>query len=349
MSDGIPGELLVAVGLLLLLAGFVGAAWRRRRSRPPEPGQAPARRAAPTASVEGRPRAEAIAPRKKLRLREGLGGRLRTLFPGGRATEEDWRGLEEALVRADAGTRSAREIVRRVRERYRPGTDPVDLVADEVARTFEGDGPMRLPGGLAVVVVVGVNGTGKTTTIGKLAHRLRRDGRRVALAQSDTFRAGAGAQLGEWARRAGADMVAQVRGADPGAVAHDAVQAARARGHDVLIVDTAGRLHTKRPLMDELKKVRRVLERAAGRVDEVLLVVDATTGQNGIVQARRFLEEVGVTGIALTKLDGTARGGVVLAIREELGVPVRLVGTGESIEDLEDFDPVAFARALVEG
>jgi fused signal recognition particle receptor len=193
-----------------------------------------------------------------------------------------------------------------------------------------------------------VNGTGKTTTIGKLAHRLGSEGRSVAVANSDTFRAAAGEQVGEWAKRAGADLVTQERGGDPGAVAYDAVEAARARGRDVLIVDTAGRLHSKQPLMDELSKVRRVLEKAAGKPpDEVLLVVDATTGQNGLAQARAFTDAVGVTGVALTKMDGTARGGIVLAVREDLGIPVKLVGTGEKLEDLEPFQATAFARSLV--
>jgi fused signal recognition particle receptor len=193
-----------------------------------------------------------------------------------------------------------------------------------------------------------VNGTGKTTTIGKLAHHLRERGRKVGVANSDTFRAAAGEQLGAWAERAGADLVSQKRGSDPGAVAFDAVEAARARDHDVLIVDTAGRLHSRRPLMDELQKVGRVLEKVLGKPpDEVLLVMDATTGQNGIAQARTFTEAVGVTGIALTKMDGTAKGGVVLAIRQELGLPVKLVGTGEKIEDLEAFDPQRYAASLV--
>ena len=177
---------------------------------------------------------------------------------------------------------------------------------------------------------------------------LRRQGLQVTLAASDTFRAAAGEQLDTWAGRAGAELVAQNRGADPGAVAFDAVQAARARGSDVLIVDTAGRLHTRTPLMDELQKVKRVLEKAHGKPpEEVLLVLDATTGQNGIQQARVFTDAVGVTGVALTKLDGTAKGGIVVAVREELGVPVKLVGTGEGTEDLQPFDPHAFAAALV--
>jgi fused signal recognition particle receptor len=200
-------------------------------------------------------------------------------------------------------------------------------------------------------LVVGVNGTGKTTTIGKLAHRLKTEGRSVAVANSDTFRAAAGEQAEAWVQRAGADLVAaQQRGADPGAVVFDSVESARARGHDVLIVDTAGRLHSRQPLMDELAKVRRVLEKAAGRApNEVLLVLDATTGQNGIAQAKGFTEAAGVTGIVLTKMDGTARGGIVLAVRGELGTPVMFVGTGEKLEDLQPFDPKSYAESLVRG
>jgi fused signal recognition particle receptor len=289
-----------------------------------------------------------LPPPEPRRRREGLGARVRGLVGKDRLTDEDWARLEEGLVRADAGPAASKEVVTRVRERFEPGQDPGALLREEIEGIFEGDPGFDLPDRLAVVMVVGVNGTGKTTTIGKLAHRLGRDGRRVGLAASDTFRAGAGAQLGVWARRAGADMVASKRGGDPGAVAFDAVESARAREHDVLIVDTAGRLHSKEPLMAELEKVKRVLEKATG-VDEVLLVLDATTGQNGIAQARAFTESVGVTGIALAKLDGTAKGGIVLAIREELGAPVKFVGTGENIEDLEPFDPRAFAASLVSG
>ena len=278
----------------------------------------------------------------------GLGQRVRSLFGGGQATEEAWRELEEALVRADVGPKAARAIVQRVRQTYRPSQDPAEVLAREIAGAFEGDKPWSPPAGSpGIVMVVGVNGTGKTTTIGKLAYLLQREGRSVSLAASDTFRAAAGEQLETWAVRSGAQIVAQERGADPGAVAFDAVQSAKARGTDVLIVDTAGRLHTRQPLMEELSKVKRVLEKAAGRVDEVLLVLDATTGQNGIAQARAFTESVGVTGLVLAKMDGTARGGIVLAVRDELGVPVKLVGTGEGVGDLAPFDPQSFARRLV--
>jgi fused signal recognition particle receptor len=283
-----------------------------------------------------------------MRAEGGFADRVRGLFGGGAATEETWRELQEALIRADVGPKASADVVGRVRQRYAPPADPAAVVIEEVARTFEGDPSWSVPAGSpGIVMVVGVNGTGKTTTIGKLAHLLARDGYSVSLAASDTFRAAAGEQLDRWASRSGAHVVAQGRGADPGAVAFDAVKAAQARGSDVLIVDTAGRLHTKHPLMEELKKVKRVLGKAGGRVDEVLLVMDATTGQNGIAQARAFTDAVEVTGVVLAKMDGTARGGIVLAVREELGVPIKLVGTGERPEDLVPFDPQAFARGLV--
>jgi fused signal recognition particle receptor len=210
------------------------------------------------------------------------------------------------------------------------------------------DSRLSLPDeGLGVIMVVGVNGSGKTTTIGKLARRLIGEGRTVSLAGADTFRAAAGEQLEVWAVRSGAHLVSQERGADPGAVVFDAVRSAVARGSDVLIVDTAGRLHTKIPLMDELEKIGRVVEKAGASIAETLLVLDATTGQNGIAQARAFTEAVDVSGIVLTKLDGTAKGGVVLAVREELGVPVRLVGTGEGLDDLQPFRAAVFADRIL--
>ena len=288
---------------------------------------------------------------ERARRGEGLGARVRAIARGGLATEEEWRALEEALVRADSGREAASEIVTRVRERYDSGTDPSALLVEEITGMFDGDPAWKLPSGrLAVLMVVGVNGTGKTTSIGKLAQHLRGSGKKVALANSDTFRAAAGEQLGTWAERSGADLISQERGADPGAVAFDAVEAARARGHDVLVVDTAGRLHSKQPLMDELAKVSRVIKKAAGRQpDEVLLVLDATTGQNGIAQARAFSEAVGVTGVILAKMDGSAKGGIALAVHEELGTPIRFIGTGEKLEDLEAFNPKTYAESLVRG
>jgi fused signal recognition particle receptor len=326
--------LLVLAVLLVAVAALVLS--RRRPARPsPSVGTSP----------------EAPEPARPALRREGLGARVRALL--GRGADEDaWGTLEELLIRADVGPGTARRIVADLRERYRPGEDPAELLAAEIRSLLAGeDAALHLPEDrLAIVLVVGVNGSGKTTTIGKLAARLRAAGKRVAVAASDTFRAAASEQLEVWAERAGAQLIAQQRGADPGAVTFDAVKAAEARGMDVLIVDTAGRLHTKVPLMDELRKVRRVIEKAAGRgPDETLLVLDATTGQNGIAQARAFTEAVEVTGVALTKLDGTAKGGIVLAVRELLGVPVKLIGVGERPEDLEPFDAARFAERLLEG
>jgi fused signal recognition particle receptor len=282
----------------------------------------------------------------------GMGGRIRAIFGGTTAGESTWSGLQDMLIKADVGPATTDRIVSDLRGRYEPGDDPAAMLTDEVVGVLAGDDTeLHLPADrLGVVMVVGVNGSGKTTTIGKLAARLVGDGKKVSLAGSDTFRAAASEQLDVWAKRAGAQLVTQERGADPGAVAFDAVRSAEARGMDVLIVDTAGRLHTKTPLMDELAKVRRVIEKAAGCApDETLLVLDATTGQNGIVQAQVFTQAVDVTGVALTKMDGTAKGGVVLAVRELLGVPVKLVGVGEGVEDLEPFDARAFAERLLAG
>jgi len=281
---------------------------------------------------------------------DGLGAKVRALLSGKTPGDDEWTRLEDLLVRADVGSQAATRIVKDVRERFRPDADPGRLLAEEIVALLGPNGTLDLSSDrLAVVMMVGVNGSGKTTTIGKLAALLAKQGRRVSLAGSDTFRAAASEQLDVWAKRAGAHLVAQERGADPGAVAFDAVQSANARGADVLIVDTAGRLHTRTPLMDELRKVKRVLEKAAGRVDEVLLVLDATTGQNGLAQAVAFAEAVEVTGVVLTKLDGTAKGGIVLAVRDRLGVPVKLIGTGEGLEDLEPFSARAFADGIVGG
>jgi fused signal recognition particle receptor len=212
----------------------------------------------------------------------------------------------------------------------------------------QGDGRLAVQETPSVLLVVGVNGTGKTTTIGKLAHHLREYGHSVVLAAADTFRAAAEEQLEIWADRAGADFVGAARGADPAAVAYDAIEAAEARGRQVVIVDTAGRLHTQTNLMAELEKLGRVISgRIEGAPHETLLVVDATTGQNGLQQARLFRDAVGVTGVALTKLDGSARGGVAIAIAVELGLPVKLVGVGEGVDDLRPFDAGDYARALV--
>lgn len=281
--------------------------------------------------------------------KEGLGAKVKALFKGG-AGDDTWGRLEDLLIKADVGPRGSADLVGRVRADFAGGADPVALLRQEIVEVLGPDGSLRLPQGRpGVVMVVGVNGAGKTTTIGKLAKRLAGEGKQVSLAAADTFRAAAGEQLEVWATRAGAQLVSQERGADPGAVAFDAVRSAIARGADVLIVDTAGRLHTKTPLMDELGKVKRVIEKAGAQVDETLLVLDAQTGQNGIAQARAFTDAVEVTGVVLTKTDGSAKGGIVLAVREELGVPVRFVGVGEGADDLRPFDANAFAERLLSG
>ena len=263
--------------------------------------------------------------------------------------DEAWERLEEALIRSDVGVPATAELVRRLEGRGAVGRLE-DALAEEAEAIFGGPPTLDLSGAPSVVLVVGVNGTGKTTTIGKLAQKLREHGRSVLVGAADTFRAAAEEQLEIWARRAGADFVGAPRGADPAAVAFDAVEAARARGHDVVVVDTAGRLHTQTNLMAELEKVRRVIEgRIGGAPHETLLVIDATTGQNGLQQARLFGDAVGVTGVALTKLDGSARGGVAIAIAVELGLPVKLVGVGEGLDDLQPFDAHDYARALVAG
>ncbi|MGH2754290.1 MAG: signal recognition particle-docking protein FtsY, partial [Actinomycetota bacterium] len=238
----------------------------------------------------------------------------------------------------------------KARDRKLTSVDEIQgLLADELVSLFDTSRERALvfaPEAPTVWMIVGVNGTGKTTTIGKLAADLNERGRAVALAAADTFRAAADEQLAIWAERASAQLVRHQPGADPGAVAYDAFQFARARNLDVLLVDTAGRLHTKTALMDELAKVRRVIEKE-GKVHEALLVIDATAGQNGLVQAREFANAAGVTGVILTKLDGTAKGGIALAIEDTLGIPIKLIGVGEGIDDLEPFDPKTFVDALL--
>jgi fused signal recognition particle receptor len=262
-----------------------------------------------------------------------------------------WDEVEETLIAGDVGAVLAVELVDRARRRRHPD-GPEAAIRDELAALLvdrDPDWSPRRPtdGGPAVVLVVGVNGTGKTTTIGKLAARYTADGRSIIVAAADTFRAAAIDQLRIWAERAGVPVVAHAPGADPGAVVYDALDAAVARGADMVIADTAGRLHTKVNLMDELTKVRRIVDkRLPGAQPEILFVLDATTGQNGLAQAKAFHESVGLTGIVLTKLDSTAKGGIVFAIEDALKVPVRFVGVGEGVNDLLPFDPTAFVEAL---
>ncbi|MFL6030885.1 MAG: signal recognition particle-docking protein FtsY [Gaiellaceae bacterium] len=269
-----------------------------------------------------------------------------TFDPG---DDEAWERLEEALIRADVGVRATAELVQRLEARQGL-TDLNAALVDELTALLGDPGTLEVRASPSVLLVVGVNGTGKTTTIGKLSERLRQHGHSVVLAAADTFRAAAEEQLEIWAERADATFVGGERGADPASVAYEAIERATTNGGDVVIVDTAGRLHTQRNLMDELAKVRRVIEgKLEGAPHETLLVVDATTGQNGLQQARLFGEAVGVTGVALTKLDGSAKGGIAVAIAHELGLPVKLIGVGETLDDLRPFDPGDFARALVSG
>jgi fused signal recognition particle receptor len=260
-----------------------------------------------------------------------------------------WERLEEALIRGDVGVRATAELIRRLEARGEI-TDLSESLAEEIAALLGDPGTLDVKADPSVLLVVGVNGTGKTTTIGKLAQRLRQHGHSVVLGAADTFRAAAEEQLEIWAERAGAEFVGGERGADPASVAYDAIETAARDGRDVVIVDTAGRLHTQANLMEELAKVRRVIAgKLEGAPHETLLVVDATTGQNGVQQARLFGDAVGVTGVALTKLDGSAKGGIAVAIAYELGLPVKLIGVGESLDDLRPFDPQDFALALVSG
>jgi fused signal recognition particle receptor len=287
--------------------------------------------------------------------REALTGELRATFHGA-LDDETWERLEEALIYADVGARTTALVVERLEREAEEGgiSSGEDLERRlreslaELARAQ--DEHIDVSHDPTVILTVGVNGTGKTTTIGKMAWHLQNElGMSVIMAAADTYRAAAQEQLTEWARRAGSDIVTASPGSDPGAVVFDAIEAARARDHRVVIADTAGRLHTQVPLMEELVKVRRVIDKQIeGAPHETLLTVDATTGQNGLRQARLFQEAVDVSGIVLTKLDGTAKGGIALAIAEELQLPVKLIGIGEALEDLRPFDPDDFARALIE-
>jgi fused signal recognition particle receptor len=297
-----------------------------------------------------------VAPRFRDRLGRArllLGGYLSSVRSKDRIDESTWEDLEECLILADVGAGVTAELLDELRARARKDSleSPdalVEALKDELKVRLYGDNELHMSGeGTTVWLFVGVNGVGKTTTIGKLGMRQARAGHTVVMAAGDTFRAAAADQLEMWSDRVGASVVRGGEGADPGAVVFDAVQHAAARDADLVLADTAGRLHTKTNLMEELKKVRRVAERPPGVVTEVLLVIDATTGQNGLIQARQFASAVGVTGVVLTKLDGTAKGGIVVAIRSELGIPIKQVGLGEGPEDLVDFDADEFVDALM--
>ncbi|MFF9278391.1 signal recognition particle-docking protein FtsY [Streptomyces griseosporeus] len=290
------------------------------------------------------------------RSQNALGKGLLNLLSREHLDEDTWEEIEDTLLTADVGVQPTQELVERLRERVKVlGTrtpeelrgllreELLTLVGRDLDRTVRTEPETSKPG---IVMVVGVNGTGKTTTTGKLARVLVADGRTVVLGAADTFRAAAADQLQTWGERVGAHTVRGPEGGDPASVAFDAVKEGKEMGCDVVLIDTAGRLHTKTGLMDELGKVKRVVEKHAP-LDEVLLVLDATTGQNGLVQARVFAEVVDITGIVLTKLDGTAKGGIVVAVQRELGVPVKLVGLGEGADDLAPFEPEAFVDALI--
>jgi fused signal recognition particle receptor len=372
----------VVVIVLAVAAGSVAATRSRRRGRgtagtttapPTRPPTKPATEPEPSASTTTvAPPAEAEAPVVEPEVeappatyRSRLGG-VRGLFGGavaairaGRIDQATWDSLEEALIRADVGVATADALLADLRgkvesKEIRGGDDLLAALARSIrelletveTRALRFDGKEGAPD---VWLIVGVNGVGKTTTIGKLARRQTAAGRSVLLAAGDTFRAAAADQLAMWAERTGTEIVRGAEGGDPSAIVFDAVQRAAARGNDLVLADTAGRLHTKTNLVEELKKIRRVADRDPGNVTEVLLVLDATTGQNALVQAHQFTEAVDVTGIVLTKLDGTAKGGIVIAVQRELGLPVKLVGLGEGPDDLVDFDPDEFVDALLAG
>ena len=356
--DGLNGVVVLVVVVLVLAVAIGGTLWARGRRGLPggAPPQLGGEGAAVPVPVAGAPSGVAQRFLDALRrTREAVGSSLRTVFGREKMDEGAWQLLEEALLRADVGARTSLQLVAELRREATPDTPPAQLrekleriVRERLERRAA---PLAtVASGPLVVLVVGVNGSGKTTTIGKLAARYTGAGGSVVLAAGDTFRAGAIEQLKVWGERAGVPVIAHQEGADPAAVCHDAVQAGLSRKADVVICDTAGRLQAHATLMDELAKVRRVIGKVIpGAPHETLLVLDGTMGQNALSQARIFSEIAGVTGIVLTKLDGTAKGGVVIAINEELGLPVKLVGLGEKIDDLRDFDPAAFVAALFAG
>ncbi len=361
---------IVLAVVLVVLVLFTGTAVARRtRGAPPAPPGAPPRPAAveappppsaPAAPAVAEPGAPVGVPpvlHERLgKSRGAISGYLRALRARGSVDDATWNDLEEALLRADVGVATTTAVLDDLRDRVRAGelrgADAViEALRSDLQSSMAGAEHAQLTfadGETNVWLFVGVNGVGKTTTIGKVARAQAASGRSVLLAAGDTFRAAAGEQLATWAGRVGVEVVQGREGGDPSAVVFDAVQRAAARGNDLVLADTAGRLHTKVNLIEELKKIRRVADRPPGKVTEVLLVLDATTGQNGLNQARQFLDAVGVTGVVLTKLDGTAKGGIVVAVERELGLPVKLVGVGEGLDDLIPFSPADFVGALFE-
>ncbi|MET0727404.1 MAG: signal recognition particle-docking protein FtsY [Acidimicrobiales bacterium] len=367
--------LLIALLVLLVGGGATFVALRRGRdttleppaARPVEapPADIDLRAPAPEAEVTAPPEVveapvveapPAVRPRLRDRLtkaRSTVSGYLGSVLSRDDIDAETWDELEEALIRADVGVATTTDILDRLRSTVKDEdiTEPralLESLKDQLkADLAHGDRSLRFePGAPNVWLFVGVNGVGKTTTIGKIGKRQAEAGRSVLMAAGDTFRAAAAEQLATWAERADAELVRGDEGGDPSSIIFDAVQRAAARGHDLVLADTAGRLHTKVNLMEELRKVRRVADRDPGKVTEVLLVLDATTGQNGLVQAQQFTEAVELTGVVLTKLDGSAKGGIALAIQSTLGIPIKLVGLGETVEDLVEFDPDEFVDAL---
>jgi fused signal recognition particle receptor len=288
------------------------------------------------------------------KTRKNISDKIGSLVLGEKIDESFLDELEEALIASDVGTQTAAMVLADLKERFkRNELSSPELVRERLKQVLydivsSRPASLSLTGTLSVILVVGVNGTGKTTTIGKLAHRLQGEGKKVMLAAADTFRAAAVEQLSIWGERNNVPVIKSKEGADPGAVVFDALVAAKARGIEVLMVDTAGRLHTKSNLMEELKKVQRVLSRELPEAPhETLFVLDATTGQNALAQAKTFHQAIGITGIVLTKLDGTPKGGIVFAINKELGLPVKFVGIGEGIDDLKEFEPREFVEALL--
>lgn len=339
--------LLVAIAVITVVAIAVGM-WIALRGRS----------SVPSAMADGAgpesPGASAVVDKPALRARLGrtrsaLASALSGVFGGASVTEETWEGIEEALIAADVGPAASAAVVAEVRAMSpSDGEEARTALESTLVRMLDRDDrELSLTGSPAVVVVVGVNGTGKTTSIAKMAHDLTRRGRSVVLGAADTFRAAADTQLRSWGDRVGVPVVSGQPGSDPASVAYEAYRTARESGADVVIVDTAGRLHSRANLMDELGKIIRVLTRESGGIDETLLVLDGTVGQNGIAQASAFTESAGVTGVVLTKLDGTARGGVAVAIERQLDVPVKLIGVGEQMDDLIPFVPADFVDALV--
>ena len=332
--------LIVIIIAMVLVAAAVAGFWLLRSRSDVDQSSTPQK---VTTQSEG-------ALRSRLaKTRSAIGGPVASLFGSAGATSDAWEGLEDALILADVGPDTASTVVQEVRRRSPENPDEASSALAEVLSDLLAgrERSLNLKDTPSVIVVVGVNGTGKTTSIAKLANALVNEGRTVVLCAADTYRAAADDQLKEWGRRVGVNVIAGDPGSDPASVAFAAVDHARSNNLDVVIVDTAGRLHSQKNLMDELSKVTRVVAREAGSVSEMLLVLDGTTGQNGIIQARAFSDAVSVTGVVLTKLDGTAKGGIAIAVERELGIPIKYIGVGEGMDDLVPFVPDDFVEALI--